>query len=101
MYISKEKLDMTKWRNGQFIDSSSPFVCNTALLHEMQSLRTPFQFFRYFFSQDIIKKIVFETNQYSMQENQGLMVDNTDILRYLGILIFTSIVRLLNVRNYW
>ena len=100
-YISKDVLKKIKWRSGQFTETEAQFVGDTALPQEVAALQTPLQFFKYFFSLETVDKIVFETNLYSAQNNLGATFNSTDIQRYIGILLFTSIVRLPNVRNYW
>lgn len=70
---------------------------------EILSLENPYQFFNYFFSNELIAMIVQETNLYAVQtkpERPPFFSEN-DIKQYLSIIIFTSLVHMPNIRSFW
>ncbi|KAL4112162.1 hypothetical protein QTP88_016000 [Uroleucon formosanum] len=66
-------------------------------------LESPLDFFNYFFSSDLIKHICEESLRYSLQKNvnKPFEVTETDLKRYLGICIMTSICIVPDIRQYW
>jgi len=66
-------------------------------------LETPLQIFRYFFSDDLIEHIVFESNRYSKQvdTNNKFSITGDDIKTFLGICTIMSVVHVSDVRKYW
>lgn len=69
----------------------------------VMELQTPYQFFCYFFTNDLMEKIVAETVRYSVQTNpdrpESLTI--TDLRKYIGILIFMSVYHYPSTRSYW
>lgn len=65
-------------------------------------LETPLQIFRYFFSDDLIEHIVFESNRYSKQvdPNNTFSMTGDDIKNFLGICTIMSIDHVSDVRKY-
>lgn len=70
---------------------------------EVLELGSLYSFFRYFFTDDVINKIVSETNLYSIQQNPNskFHLTSLQLFKYLGICNLMSIIRLPNVRSYW
>lgn len=66
-------------------------------------LETPYQFFSYFFNEELLLKICEQTLIYSVQKDPArpFEIQPTQLKKYLGILIFKSIVKMNNRRNYW
>lgn len=66
-------------------------------------LESPLDFFNYFFSSDLIKHICEESLRYSLQKNvnKPFEVTVTDLKRYLGICIMTSLCIVPDIRQYW
>ena len=64
---------------------------------------SPLQFFRYFFTDEIIQLIADETALYSVQQcpHNPLMMTKCDVERFLGIVMNMSLVRLASSRDYW
>ena len=65
--------------------------------------QSPIEIFRFFFSDDLIEHIVFQTNLYNTQKSPRKSLDlNTDEFeKFLGILLAMSMVKLSNSRLYW
>lgn len=79
------------------------FKGNACLPHNVAQLDNPYQFFKYFFTDDLLSKIAEETNLYSCQLNPNKSTDYTiyDIQKFLGICIFNSVSVTSNVRDIW
>lgn len=67
------------------------------------SIDTMYGFFSFFLSDDIIEKIVQETNLYAIQKepNSTFSTSVTEVRNYMGILYFMSVIKYPNVRMYW
>ena len=63
---------------------------------------TPYKYFTSFIDDDIISSICYETNLYSVQ-NTGNSIDckPAEIKQYIGILLYSGIVKLPRFRIYW
>lgn len=70
---------------------------------EILKLETPYQFFKYFITEELLDRIVNETNLYCAQKNiyKPQMLNKIDIRQYIGILTYMSIVHMPNTRSYW
>ncbi|CAG5000108.1 unnamed protein product [Parnassius apollo] len=79
-----------KKRSLEYKEESIAFLGSTELGPELMKLETPLQFFSQYFSEDLLKKIVEETNKYSTQTNidRPVQISLTELRKYLGILIF-------------
>lgn len=84
-------------------DEEIKFTGHSILPPELLDLSTPFQFFSYFFTDDLLNTIVEETLRYSISINpdKPFNVSKTDIHRYMGILIITTVMTASNIRMYW
>lgn len=98
----KEKL-IWKRKNLILNDLQTAFHGNESLTAELLELSTPFECFKYFFNDKLLEKIVFESNLYAQQNNinKSMALSENELQQYIGILIFMSIVRVPNTRNYW
>lgn len=76
-------------------DSSLPLV--------VEELKTPMDFFNYFFTDDIIELIVVETNRCALEENINttFSTNSTEIRHYIGIMLYMSLYRFPNLESYW
>ncbi len=108
-FISKEKLRTLKWKKGSFQTEPSDvgstsyvFTANTTLPEEVRYLNTPSNFFSYFVTPDFLKHIQVESARYATQNgDENFKVHEYEIKRYIGIVAFSSVVKLPNVRKYW
>ncbi|GFW35998.1 piggyBac transposable element-derived protein 3 [Trichonephila clavipes] len=66
-------------------------------------LDTPYQFFKYLWTDEIISNIYEESKRYGIQKNPSkpLTLSENEINQYLGICIDASLVHLPNYRAYW
>lgn len=66
-------------------------------------LESPLDFFNYFFSFNLLQHICEESLRYSLQKNvnKPFEITETDLKRYLGICIMTSICIVPDIRQYW
>lgn len=92
-----------KKSNLEFSTDRIRFLGNTDLSPELANLDTPFQFFSQFFNENILLKIVAETNLYITQKGISNCppVNVTEIRQFLGIIMFMSVYHYPNVRSYW
>lgn len=63
----------------------------------LTDLFTPLSFFNYFFDNKLLGIIVEQSNLFSNNKD----IAKNDILKYLGICVYTSVVHMSNIRNYW
>lgn len=93
------------WKKQSFPSSADkfPFIGNDKLQQTIVELSTPYQFFKYFFTDEIISKIVNETNLYAIQQNTNKPIDctNYDIYKFFGICIISSLAPPANIRDLW
>ncbi|XP_037303473.1 piggyBac transposable element-derived protein 4-like [Manduca sexta] len=71
---------------------------------ELESLDTMYGLFSFFLSDDLLEKIVRETNLYAIQKdpNSTFSTSITEVRNYIGILLyFMSVIKYPNVRMYW
>lgn len=93
------------WRvkNMDLVQNAFQFAGNTEYSQEIMNLDTPFQFFSYFFGEDILRFLVDESNKYAFQKNPNFTEPVTvlELRKFIGILIFTSVYHYPSVRSYW
>ncbi|KAJ2937731.1 hypothetical protein O0L34_g19124 [Tuta absoluta] len=102
-----EKVDTRKliWKNHplEYKEAEIAFLGSSDYGQEIMALETPLQFFSYYFTPDLMEKIIEETNTYSVQSN----LDRPDCItliklrKYFGILIFMSVYHYPSIRAYW
>lgn len=83
--------DLVWKKKSLFLNESQvTFRRNANLSQEIMELDKPFRIFAYFFTNNIIDKIVQETNLYAVQKDPSSPVNviDFDIRKYIGILIF-------------
>ncbi|GBN35184.1 PiggyBac transposable element-derived protein 3 [Araneus ventricosus] len=106
---SNKKTDTGKcqilWKKQSTKFSGEPFLFtgHNALPQSILQLSTPYQFFKYFFTDEIVSKIADETNLYSTQKNPNKPVDCIvyDIHKFIGICILSSLAPPTCVRDLW
>lgn len=91
------------WRRKQISDKSTKFTGNSDLPEEIKLLQTPYQYFKYFFDDRLMDKIVEESIRFSIQKNvtKPFEFSKADLMKYLGICIITSITSVPNIRLCW
>lgn len=75
--------------------------CDVSYTHP-EAIKTPLNYFKTFFDDKIIDKIVNETNLYSVQKD-GTSINTSfaEISQFFGIQILSGIVRMPSYRMYW
>ena len=62
----------------------------------------PVDYFKQFFSEDLIQHIAEQTNLYSVQQTgASIQTSKSEMEQYIGILIMMSIIKLPQIRMYW
>ena len=64
--------------------------------------KTPLQYFKQFFDDNLIDLLVEQTNLYSVQTTgTSICVDHNEMEMYLGMLVMMSVIKLPQIRMYW
>lgn len=61
----------------------------------------PIQYFKKYFTEDMISKIVEQTNVYAAQSGSNFLTDSTEIEQYIGILLKMGLVKMPRYTMYW
>lgn len=79
------------------------FLGSIQLPPKFMAMKTPLQFFNYFFNDAIIDEIVDETNLAARNKNieTRFSLTTTQLRHYIGILIYMSVYRYPNLESYW
>lgn len=66
-------------------------------------VKRPVEYFRHFFSEDLITHIVEQSNLYAIQQNpnKSFALSSLELEQFLGTLLAMSMVKLSNSRLYW
>lgn len=103
--IKKPGIRELVWRKDNLIydEDRVKFTGDLEPYKRTTAIQTPFQFFSFFMTDNILMKIVFETNLYIVQKEIAHCQPVTllEIRKFLGILIFMSVYHYPNVRSYW
>lgn len=69
----------------------------------VRKMKTPVEYFSYFFTDELIELISFETNRAAFIENVNTQfkIDSSEVRRYIGVLIFMSLFRYPNIQAHW
>lgn len=101
----KKKRPQQEWKEGnlEVNPNEKQFKGNLDLPLEISELDSPYQFFKYFFGDDILKKISFESSLYSSQKDpaKAKHITPREIERFLGVVIFSSVINCTSVRDMW
>lgn len=96
-------LKNVKWSSKSFPEQNTDFIGNSNLPSDILELETPYQIFKYFFTNDLMEHICSKTLKFSVQKDstKSLNLSTNDLQKYVGILIQMSLVHISNVRRYW
>lgn len=93
------------WRNKpmQLHVNEVAFRGKTELPYTVKILKTPMEYFGYFFTNELVDLIVLESNRKARLENINTQfnLDSVQIRRYIGILLFMSIFRYPTIPSHW
>lgn len=94
-----------EWSRGNLLksDDDTKFTGNTQLPEEVMELDTPYQFFRFFWTQELMEQIVEQTILYSVQvrPEKPLDIDTGELDKFLSVMLWMSLVRVSSSRLYW
>lgn len=96
-----------QWTRGNMIreeddtkfSGSEDILLSPELIH----LETPYQFFRFFWTKEVIEEIRKQTILYSVQQRpeRPIVLDNTEIEAFLSIMMWMGLVRMSSQDMYW
>lgn len=100
---AREKLStVLKWIKKKYNYDYEAFTGQTDLDDTFLNLVTPYEFFKYFFDDDLVEHIVRESNRYcTTKTSKPMNINAYDLLRYFGILTFSAVIQCTNMRTYW
>ena len=102
---SKKKKERSKWRKStEFInDISSTFPAPLADSHTELSRKSPFELWKIFFTEDLLKTIVVQTNLYANRDKNEdhFCVEKEELLNFLGVLLNLASHSLPGEQYYW
>ncbi|GBO18512.1 PiggyBac transposable element-derived protein 2 [Araneus ventricosus] len=95
--------DTWKKRNLFISENDKKFKGNLEYPDKIINLETPFQFVKYFLTDELFQKILDESMLYAFQKdpNSVFQITKTDLQKYLGICLLTSVTQNSNVRDFW
>lgn len=101
----KKKKDKLVWSDGniQYDESNIAFLGSETLPDEIMQLHTPMQFFKFLLPSSAVNLIEEESNVYAAQispENFEA-VTHEDIHKFIGVIIYMSVLQLPSTRHYW
>jgi hypothetical protein len=96
-------LKNVEWRRGKMEFNKNEFNGTVGLGEKILNLDTPYQFFGYFFSDDLLEHILLETHKYILQldPSSTFRVTIEELRRYLGCCILMSLISLPSIRDHW
>lgn len=100
-----EKLNPGAWRSGNLTKDPNEikFLGNQDMPQEIKDLDTPYQFFKFFFTKEIISDITAQTNLYCAQQrvNRPANISENEIEQFMGMCLYMSVIHLPQARHYW
>lgn len=104
--LSKEKdTKNILWKKKNLVidENATSFRGNAQLPSEIMELSTPYSFFKYFFTDQLITYIVEQSNLFSIQvdPSKPANITENELRRYLGVCLYMSVVHMPNLRSYW
>lgn len=103
--MKKTKAKDIVWhkKNLQIDEDALSFKGNSDLPTEILQLETPFDFFKYYITDSLIKNIAEQTNLYSVQKNPNKPsnISSVEIQKFLGIIVYMSINNPPRTRCLW
>lgn len=97
---SKEKKTMPKWQNKDIEPVNS--ICEYEFPEPPDDDITPYEYFKMFCDDSMVKNISYQTNIYSVEKlGKSLNTTPNEIEQFIGIHIMSGIVRTPAYRLYW
>lgn len=94
------------WYHGHaksFPINDIEFLGDDTLPDSILSLETPYEFFKYFFNDDVTDLIITESNRYCSQKwpEKQLQLLKTQLSQFIGICSLMSVIQMFGTRRYW
>lgn len=92
-----------KWRRREFVARSiPPFEINSEELDETE-VKTPYEYFSHYFSNELFDSFAFFTNLYAQQKNVKRFkpTDKNEIKKLFGLHILIGCMKFSRLRLYW
>lgn len=93
------------WKRGNLVTSEDDlkFLGSADLPPELKEVDSPYAFFNFFLTDEMIKDIVYQSILYSTQKRpqKPLELTEKELEQFIGTCIYMSIVQLPNARSYW
>lgn len=91
--------DRPNWLRGdikeKIFEDGPPFT-------EPEEVKSPAEYFKYFFDNAVVDFIVEQTNLYSMQQDgKSINVTSDEIYALFSIMIFMGVCSLPSIEDYW
>ncbi|KAJ2937544.1 hypothetical protein O0L34_g19054 [Tuta absoluta] len=103
--VKKSKAPNLKWiiKSIEYNEENTTFMGCEDLPPEIMALETPMTFFKYFFTTGMLALIEDQTLLYAQQTNpsKAEIISTDDIKKFIGIIIYMSVVQLPSTRHYW
>ena len=88
------------WKKG--VDISNPPI--PTMVHPTPGyILPPYDYFRMFFTKELVDHIVYQTNLYATQKNvsTNFSTTNQEMLHFIAILLYMGVVTLPSLDDYW
>ena len=93
------------WEYGSLVadEDSTQFSGTSILPEDILELQSPLQFFRYFFTNEIISYIAEQTSIYCAQQRpeKPVAFDSKEVETFLGVCMYMSLIKMSSCKNYW
>lgn len=102
----KKKKKTPLWYPGHaksFPMKDVDFLGDVNLPDAILGLETPYEFFKYFFNDDVTDIIITESNRYCSQKwpEKQLHLSKTELDQFIGICSLMSVIQMTGTRRYW
>lgn len=81
----------------------SPDITFSGAQYEPEEVKLPIEYFHDVFDKELLRKVVDESNVYSVQSNPNKPLDlvEAELEQFIGILFTSSVVKMPRARLYW
>lgn len=88
---------------GKESDEQLHFHGDVLLSDTIMALETSYQFFTQLFTNELLNRLIDETNLYAVQNKseRSDVFTSTNTKQFIGIIFYTSLVRMPNIKCYW
>lgn len=99
----KEKINWTLGNLPAYNENNFKFTGSLELPDSIRELDSPADFFKYFFTDELLEFITEQSNLKASQVNikKPANITKAELEQFIGIVIFTSLIQLPSSRRYW